>query len=351
MKISEQLTTWYLKNKRDLPWRNTHDPYKIWLSEIILQQTRIEQGLSYYHTFVGKYPKVEDLANAELDAVLKDWEGLGYYSRARNLHFTANHIMDNLGGVFPNSYAELIQLKGIGTYTASAISSFSSNETKAVVDGNVYRFLGRLYDIEEPIDSSPGKKLFQQIADEIISEKNSGTHNQAIMEFGATQCTKHQPNCENCVFLKNCEAFKNKTVHLRPNKKKKLKVVNRFFNFYFINNDQGFLIQQRNEKGIWHKLYQFPLHESKDINEFNSHKPTFDGIDPKNIVHIQAEKPITHLLSHQKLHIRFWQIEVNSIKSNGDYTLSSSADVATKAFPKPIQLFLQEQLKPKIEIK
>ncbi len=348
MTFSEQLTNWYLPNKRDLPWRNTQDPYKIWLSEIILQQTRIEQGLSYYYTFVEKYPTVADLAAAELDAVLKDWEGLGYYSRARNLHFTANSVMDSLNGKFPNSYEELLKLKGVGTYTAAAISSFASKEKRAVVDGNVYRVLGRLYNIEDPIDANPGKKRYQEIADDLISDKYPDLHNQAIMEFGATHCTKHKPKCETCIFQKQCLAFQKNTIDSRPVKKKKNKIQNRYLNFYHIADQNNFLIQQRTDKGIWFQLYQLPLHESLDKRGFDNHIPNLELLGDFEIFSIHPDRNLIHLLSHQKLHIRFWKIEVKELKKIEQHQLVSLADPVAKAFPKPISEFLQNQLKPKL---
>ncbi len=351
MSISTQLATWYEENKRDLPWRKTQDPYKIWLSEIILQQTRIEQGLSYYYTFVDKYPTVSDLAKADLDEVLKDWEGLGYYSRARNLHFTANHVIESLGGVFPNTHSELIKLKGIGSYTAAAISSFSSREKKAVVDGNVYRFLGRLYNLEEPIDIAKGKKIYEEIADQLLPDSRSDIHNQAIMEFGSTHCTKHKPKCENCIFQQQCLSLKENTIELRPVKKKKLKVQNRFLNYYFISVDDQFLIQQRNNKGIWFKLFQLPLEESNNLEEFQSHKPSLEFLNREYIRTIKSEKTITHLLSHQKLHIRFWIIELSQLNEPDEFHLITPEESKSKAFPKPIYNFLQNQLKPKFRIK
>ncbi len=347
MDISSQLINWYLKNKRDLPWRHTQDPYKIWLSEIILQQTRIEQGLKYYLHFTQKYPTVNDLAKAKLDEVLKDWEGLGYYSRARNLHFTANFVMTDLQGVFPNAYSELIKLKGVGTYTAAAIASFSNKEKKAVVDGNVYRFLGRYFDIDSPIDMATGKKLYQEIADSIISEQRPDLHNQAIMEFGATYCTNHNPKCSSCFFNQDCKGFRNGTINQRPVKKKKIKVVDRFLNFYFINSPEGFLIEQRNEKGIWHKLYQFPLHESDNLEDHISHQPQLDHLMKVDILDISKVETLTHLLSHQKLHIQFWRIDTKHIKTSSKYDLISYNEIKNKAFPKPVQAFLQKEIQPK----
>src|ERR1700739_1961710 len=195
MNLSDELTRWYLVNKRLLPWRNTTDAYIIWLSEIILQQTRVEQGLPYFHRFLEKYPDVKSFAAASEDEILRLWQGLGYYSRGRNMLKTAQLVQQQYNGVFPGSSHELVKLKGIGEYTAAAISSFSSNEAKAVVDGNVYRVLARYFGIDEPINSPKGKKLFQQVADDVLNHEHAGLHNQAVMEFGAMLCKPKNPDC------------------------------------------------------------------------------------------------------------------------------------------------------------
>src|SRR5690606_28672368 len=215
MTFSQKLISWYLQNKRDLPWRNTKNPYKIWLSEVILQQTRVAQGLPYYENFVKHFPTVFDLAKANEEQVLKIWQGLGYYSRARNLHHTAQYVSENLNGEFPKTYNKLIKLKGIGSYPAAAISSFSNDENVAVLDGNVYRVLSRYFGIETDISSSQGKKEFQEMADEVLDKKRPALFNQAIMEFGALQCVPKNPNCEVCVFNDSCVALqKNKVAQL-----------------------------------------------------------------------------------------------------------------------------------------
>lgn len=345
MSLSLRLTNWYSIHKRDLPWRRTKNPYKIWLSEIILQQTRIDQGMAYFLKFSQKYPTVADLAKADLDEVLKDWEGLGYYSRARNLHHTANDVVQNYGGVFPDTYAELIKLKGVGIYTATAIASFSKNEQKAVVDGNVYRFLGRLFDIEKAIDSSEGQKLYQKIANEILPKEGADIHNQAMMEFGALQCTKHQPNCAHCVFQADCLSLKNQTITERPVKKGKTKVIDRYLDYYFIHHENHFLIEQRNQKGIWHKLYQFPLEESKDKVSFDQHIP---NLEENFNIQVKTAKPQTvlkHLLSHQRLYIRFWNIESLNPLPTSEYQIIEVKDIPKRAFPKPIFHFLNEKYK------
>lgn len=313
MDFAAELITWYRRNKRNLPWRATKDPYKVWLSEIILQQTRVDQGMAYYHAFTEKYPDVHSLAKASEDQVLKTWEGLGYYSRARNLHFTARKISVELGGKFPSTHAGLLGLKGVGDYTASAISSICFGEAQPVVDGNVYRFLSRHFGIKTPIDSTKGKKEFRALAEELITPKNPGEFNQAMMEFGARQCKPVNPDCEVCVFRLSCVALKKKLVATLPVKEKKTKVTERFFYYIVLKNGDSTFIRQRTGKGIWQGLFEFPVIETE--------KKT----DPKAVLKSAAWKQLTggmklqvkgvseehiHILSHQKLHIRFVLAEV-----------------------------------------
>ncbi|MGE0567222.1 MAG: A/G-specific adenine glycosylase, partial [Bacteroidia bacterium] len=254
------LLTWYEANKRDLPWRNTKDPYKIWISEIILQQTQVAQGLAYYNRIISEFPDVEALAKAELDAILKHWQGLGYYSRARNLHAAANQIKQEYKGKFPDNYRELLNLKGVGTYTAAAIASFSYKTPVAVVDGNVYRVLSRIFGIETPIDTLSGKKEFQNMADKLLDIHSPDIYNQAIMEFGALYCKGSNPDCENCIFQKNCFALKFDKVKLLPVKEKKVKVKKRVLNYFIIiDKNKNCIIQKREASDIWKGLYEFPL--------------------------------------------------------------------------------------------
>jgi len=289
---------WYRQNKRELPWRNTKDPYKIWLSEIILQQTRVEQGRSYYEKFIRNYPTVTDLANASEHDVLNDWQGLGYYSRARNLHFSAKYVRDELGGRFPDTYNEIIKLKGVGKYTAAAIASFAFGQPTAVVDGNVYRFLSRVFDIKTPIDSSKGQKEFQELADALISDQNPADHNQAMMEIGAMICTPHQPKCLFCPVNDMCEAQKNGTLQDRPVKTKKTKVRNRYFHYLIYRKEDKTILEQRTNKDIWQNLYQFPLIES-EAADMNLSIPDS----------IHASEVIVHKLSHQHIHTVFHIID------------------------------------------
>jgi len=313
--FSNKLIVWYLQNKRELPWRNTTNPYHIWLSEIMLQQTRVLQGLPYYLKFVEAYPKVEDLANAPEDEILKLWQGLGYYSRARNLHTTAKMVSEKMNGVFPNNYKDLLKLKGVGDYTASAIASICFNKPEAVVDGNVYRVLSRFFGISTPINTTSGQKEFKQLAQELIEKEQPGTFNQAIMEFGARFCVPQNPDCVNCVFNANCEAFQQKKVASLPVKIKNKPVKIRFFNYLvFLSENDRTILQQRNGKGIWHKLFEFPLIEtSEEINLSALKKLSLFQEFTENMeiesISLFNSKPVLHKLSHQHLNTRFWIIE------------------------------------------
>lgn len=322
MSFSKTLITWYLDNKRDLPWRKTTDPYQIWLSEIMLQQTRVAQGLPYFLAFTEAFPTVFDLAEADEEKVLKLWQGLGYYSRARNLHATAKHISEELNGNFPNNYKDLLKLKGIGEYTAAAIASFSFKECVPVVDGNVYRVLSRYFDIETDIASSGAKKEFTQLASELIDRKNPELFNQAIMEFGALQCVPKSPDCNSCPLNNSCLALaKNKVTQL-PIKLKKQKITNRFFNYLLIlDNKNQAIINKRTQKGIWHNLYEFPLieteqKENEDIIQ-QKIKSLFKNV---NAITLLESESVVHKLSHQHLHISFWKVNLNDeLKNSFDY--------------------------------
>ena len=316
MKFTEILKHWYSVKKRNLPWRLTKNPYLVWLSEIILQQTQVNQGLPYYNKFATKYPTVYDLARAKEQDVLKLWQGLGYYSRARNLHFTAKYIVEYLNGEFPTSYKELIQLKGIGDYTASAIASICRDEPCAVLDGNVYRVLSRYYGIDTPINTSKGNKEFKKLAQSLIPESGIGDYNQAIMEFGAKQCKPKSPNCAVCPLNNSCKALQSHQVDNLPVKLKKLKVRKRYINFLvFISNDKKTILEKREGKGIWQGLFQFPFLETeKSYNEveiitllkFNYSYFT-----------LYNSKDIVHKLSHQHLHSKFWIINVDELDNKG----------------------------------
>jgi A/G-specific adenine glycosylase len=310
MSFSSTITSWYLRHKRDLPWRNTSNPYFIWLSEVILQQTRVNQGLSYYYRFTESYPTVHHLANAPEDEVMKLWQGLGYYSRARNMHASAKEIVSR-GGQFPGSYAELIRLKGIGAYTASAIASFAYNEPVAVLDGNVYRVLSRFLGIGEPIDSTSGKKLFARTAEELLDRTQPALHNQAIMEFGALQCKPVSPDCSVCPLRGACVAAGSGTVDQLPVKARKAPVRPRYFNYLVIQDDGSVLLNKRSGKDIWANLYDFPLIESPG---FLSREELVSSSEFQKLFNTgeyevrRVSGDYVHQLSHQRLHARFWEI-------------------------------------------
>jgi len=321
-KIGEPLIAWYLEEKRDLPWRNTEDPYKIWLSEIILQQTRVDQGLAYYEKFVNQYSSVGLLANASEEEILKNWQGLGYYSRARNLHYTAKYIASELGGVFPSRYSEIIKLKGVGPYTAAAIASFAFKEPKAVVDGNVYRVLARLFDIATPINSTEGKKQFQRLADELIDEENPDLFNQAIMELGAMICSPKKPRCLLCPIQAKCHSFKNGTIESRPVKLKKTKQTLRRIDYAVLERGDEIVVRKRGEKDIWQGLYDFASIESM-------------GASP--------EKHYTHLLSHRKIEASFWKVKISgTIEDGGSYKVIKKESIDDYAVPRLIHKYLEE---------
>lgn len=320
MIFGKLLIDWYLLHKRDLPWRNTTNPYHIYLSEIILQQTRVNQGLPYYERFVTQFPTVFDLATATEQEVLKAWQGLGYYSRARNMHHTAQYVVDTYNGVFPTQYVDLLKLKGVGLYTAAAIASFSANEPVAVVDGNVMRVLSRVYAIDADISGSTTRAIFQDLADTLLLKKKSALFNQAIMEFGALQCVPKNPNCSVCVFQEYCQAKALNKIDQLPVKTKKTKVTKRYLH-YLVTEDtiHQTIIEKREGKGVWENLYQFPLLETTDTlipNDFTAQiKARFSDHDVSTIT--QLNDVILHKLSHQELHIQFWKITLFGIISDG----------------------------------
>ena len=338
MRFSKTLIQWYLQNKRDLPWRNDTNPYTIWLSEIILQQTRVAQGLPYFLRFTTAFPTVFDLANANEEEVLKLWQGLGYYSRARNLHKTAKQIAFEFNGEFPKTFADLLHLKGIGEYTAAAIASFAYNENVPVVDGNVYRVLARYFDVESDIASAGAKKEFTQLAAELLPKGNANIFNQAIMEFGALQCVPRNPDCGICVFNDSCLALQKKKVGQLPVKSKKIKVTNRYFNYLvFSDQNNNTLISKRIQKGIWHNLYEFPLIETETTETDIAVLALIQNQNfiKNRILEIQLCNPesIVHKLSHQHLTIKFWKIKVEGTLDNG-----MNCESAAK-FPFPIVIY------------
>lgn len=325
MSFSQKILSWYAENKRTLPWRGTKDPYKIWLSEIILQQTRVAQGTPYYLKFLEHFPTVGDLAKAPEEKVLKLWQGLGYYSRARNLHATAKKITNDFEGEFPTTYAELLQLKGVGDYTASAIASICFDEPQPVVDGNVFRVLARYFGVEVPINGSQGPAYFKLLAREVMDVQNIRDYNQGIMEFGAIQCTPKNPYCLHCPLNQGCEALKDNKVAELPVKLKKAKVKNRFFNYLVPvaidhKGNHTTLLRQRKGKGIWQNLWEFPLVESEGEigrDEIETRLPKMMGLEEPPEVYLYNKAPIVHKLSHQHLHTKFWIVKHNGALLEG----------------------------------
>ena len=342
MTFNKIIISWYQKNKRDLPWRKTKNPYHIWLSEIMLQQTRVEQGLPYYQKFVHHFPEVSDLANATEDMVLKLWQGLGYYSRARNLHATAKFITYEKNGQFPEKYSELLKLKGVGDYTASAIASICFGEPTAVVDGNVYRVLARYFGVDTAINSSAGIKYFKELATELIDEHDPATYNQAIMEFGARQCKPQSPNCDVCPLNGSCIALQKKIIDKLPVKIRKGVIKKRFFNYLVISDENRMLLEQRTKKGIWQNLYEFPLLET--TKEAKEQQITDSDILLELIgnrpyeVSLFNKTMIVHKLSHQHIYTKFWIVDLKQKLNSG------IKKTAIKDYPVPVLIanFVEE---------
>jgi len=349
MTLEGRLIKWYLKNKRDLPWRNTKNPYEIWISEVILQQTRVNQAISYYYAFLDSFPSVSALANASEHEVLKSWQGLGYYSRARNLHTSAKYIMNELKGKFPENYKDLIQLKGIGEYTAAAIASFSYHEKVAVVDGNVYRLLSRIYAEPTPINSLKGKKLFFELASNMIEHQEPYLFNQAIMEFGAIQCTPKNPNCSICDLQQFCLAYSQNKVGDYPVKTKSIKKRDRFLYYFFIENNGHTYIKKRGSNDIWQGLFEFPLIETN--TELNLEKLSLTDEWNKIIGNYPAvldsiSKKISHQLTHQQLFIQFFSFKTELTSTpmftfDKDFQKIAMDDLINYPVPKPIENFIQ----------
>lgn len=311
--FSAPLIEWYLISKRSLPWRDTRDPYLIWLSEVILQQTRVAQGLPYYEKFRTAYPSIKDLAVADEEEVLKLWQGLGYYSRARNLKKTAEIICKDYGGRFPDTYKELLKLKGIGPYTAAAIASFAFKEKKAVVDGNVYRVLSRVFGIDEPINKSSGQKLFQKLADSLIDSKNPDLFNQAIMEFGAMECTPKKPNCSGCIFNDRCVALATSKIDNLPVNLSKIKVRKRYLHYLMLlDQHRNTRFVKRPNDGIWAGLYEFPMIETSSSRELTVNEIEYFLGQSASVTLLSAD-PMVHKLSHRYLEVRIYRVEVEDL--------------------------------------
>ncbi|MBA3648878.1 MAG: A/G-specific adenine glycosylase [Chitinophagales bacterium] len=343
----KKLLRWHSENNRQMPWKETTDPYKIWLSEIILQQTRVEQGLPYYLEIVKKFPNVKDLALAPEDEVMKVWQGLGYYTRARNMHAAAKQIMQEYDGIFPETYKTILSLKGVGPYSAAAISSFSFNLAYAVLDGNVFRVLSRIFGIALPVDSSEGKKVFAETAHELLDKKNPAAYNQAIMNFGALICRPLNPDCLNCVFKRDCYAFNNGTIPLFPFKQKKVKVKNRWFNYVVISNGEEVFIERRNQNDIWQGLYQFPLIETntyKNITQFKKILKSQSFLGGKDFTLRTVSDIVKHKLTHQRISVQFLKAETDFVKGNSWWLSVKKNDLQRYAFPKVIANYIENSL-------
>lgn len=308
--FSDKLLSWHQNINRGLPWVGIKDAYRIWLSEIILQQTRVEQGLPYYQQFIRRFPTVRSMAEATEDDVLRLWQGLGYYSRARNMYYTAGIVTQQYRGKFPTSYDELIKLKGIGAYSAAAIASFAANEPRAVVDGNVVRVLARVFGLSIDYQRSEGKKLFSHVAQQLLPVEKAGRYNQAIMDFGALQCVPRSPECGSCVMERICYASRKKQVARLPVKRKKHELKKRYLHFFIICHQDEVLIEQRTAKDIWKGLYQFPLIETEAETPFNELLQS-DKAKSLGLEAMQGMKDINRhkqKLSHQELHFTVYQL-------------------------------------------
>lgn len=342
--LSNKILHWYNAVKRDLPWRETSDPYKIWISEVILQQTRIDQGLNYYLRFIERFQNTRQLADADQDEVLKYWQGLGYYSRARNLHFGAKQIVKEYDLGFPNTFIELKKVKGIGDYTAAAIASIAFGEAVPAIDGNVFRVLSRLFNIETPIDTAAGKKEFHQLSWQLIDVKHAGNYNQAVMEFGAIQCKPRNPHCESCIFLNTCEAYRLNKIENLPVKKGKTKQRNRFFYYIIVQTPHSIYFNKRLEKDIWQNLYDFPLIETSQKEEIETVLQTteWNNLFGKSSITIEKiSNEIVHILSHQKIHVRFIHVNLKSENNfNSNFIKMQKRNIFDLAVPRVIENYL-----------
>jgi A/G-specific adenine glycosylase len=336
------LIRWYGQHKRSLPWRDTTDPYYIWLSEVILQQTRVAQGLPYYLRFVEAFPTVQQLANASEDEVLRLWQGLGYYSRARNMHHTAKMIVSDYGGQFPDTYSELMKLKGVGSYTAAAIASFAFRERVAVLDGNVFRVLARVFGISDDIAAPASRKVFQNLADGLVPAGEPDIYNQAIMEFGAIQCTPVMPDCLFCPLQQSCFAFNHGMVQELPVKRKAKAARERFFHYIVLEHEGQFYLRKRLEGDIWQGLYDFYLYESsaRDLSqETLLQELQGAGLEVRTPHLSSPPKAYKHILSHQKIMARFYHIRLESRLREEvlkETRLASFSIQEIESLPKPI---------------
>ncbi|WP_333660343.1 A/G-specific adenine glycosylase [Chishuiella changwenlii] len=334
--------SYFDENKRDLPWRHTKDPFCIWLSEIILQQTRVDQGMKFYNNFTQEFETIFDLANADEQKVLKLWQGLGYYSRARNLHYTAKYISEELNGVFPTSFKELKKLKGIGDYTAAAIASIVYNEPVPAVDGNMFRVFARYFNIDDDISSPKTKKIFWDLGLEVIDQKRPGDFNQAVMDLGATICLPKKPKCEECPLNESCEALRLNKVEKLPVKLKKTKVSNRFLHFIDIECGNGIAMSKRVGNDVWKNLYTLPKIETE--TDLLDKGWVIDEDLQKDLIFISEEK---HILSHQNLFIKYWKLNVSldkmlNLQDKIGFEIIDRSNIDDYPLPKPIEKYLNK---------
>lgn len=345
--FTQKLLDWNLtQNNRAMPWKGEPDPYRIWLSEIILQQTRVEQGWAYYERFITQFPTVHRLASADIQQVYKLWEGLGYYTRCKNLYETARKIVADHHGTFPSNYNEILQLKGVGPYTAAAIASFAFGLPYAVVDGNVQRIISRYFGINTPIDTADGKKLYAELAQSLLDTDDPGKYNQAIMDFGATVCKPQRPLCHECVQRQDCQAFQHGWVEELPVKEKTLVKKTRWFNYFVIELGDEIFIHQRNGRDIWTNLFEFILHESDNsllMGEGVLQKQLKDWAGHEAFSIEDVSQPYRQQLTHQTIHGQFIQVRlgkapVNSIQS----ILIPRNELGKYAFPKMLNTYMQE---------
>lgn len=347
MKISEIILAWYKKNKRDLPWRETNDPYRIWLSEIILQQTRVQQGLDYYNRFVERFPDVYSLAAAEEQEVIKLWQGLGYYSRARNLLVAAQQVVHDFEGEFPATYADLLKLKGVGPYTAAAVASIAYNVQVPVVDGNVARVLSRLFAVQEPVNGPEGEKKIAKLAAELLNTAHPGDHNQAMMEFGALQCVPVGPSCHSCPLQHLCQAFSGGLVEALPVKIKKGKVMRRYFTYVIISEGGYTYINRRTENDIWREMYEFPMVEhlteptEEEIIRAATSQP---GLAGERLKVTTLSAPVQHLLTHRRIIARFLHLTTNRRlpQPNARWKRVKFSEVGEHPLPRLIDRYLEQ---------
>jgi A/G-specific adenine glycosylase len=343
--FQQALLHWYADSDRPLPWKGEKDPYRIWLSEIILQQTRVEQGMPYYFRFLEAFPTIVDLANAPDDQVMKLWEGLGYYSRARNLLATARRVANDRKGVFPSEYAEILALPGIGPYTAAAIGSFAFGLPRAVVDGNVYRVLARFFGIATPQDSTEGKKQFQQLAESLLDQNQPGLYNQAIMDFGATFCVPRSPNCGDCPLRERCVAYAQEQVQELPVKTKKIQKKDRYFHYFLLYHQDQVFIRKRTERDIWQDLYEFPMIESPALPIDLALPAVQDWLQGTKVLQRQTSPLFKQILTHQQIIAQFWKLELAVPIPNptADWQLIEHQSLKQYAFPMVIDLYLAQK--------